>query len=105
MARLTKSQLLSPKTKEVHIADWGGEIVIRALSGRERQELHAFMLSDAGKAEPLKGQAMAVCFAGVEPSFDTEDEVLDLSGAGIGEAFRAIMEHSGLVDPDEAKGN
>lgn len=105
MARLTKSQLLSPKTKEVTIADWGGEIVIRALSGRERQELHAYMLSEEGKAAPLTGQAMAVWYAAVDPTFENEEQVLDLSGAGIGEAFRAIMEHSGLVDPDEAKGN
>lgn len=105
MARLTKSELLSPKTKEVHIADWGGEIVIRALSGRERQDIAVYHGSKEASAEPLRAQAMTVFFGCVEPAFDTVDEVMGLSGAGIQQAALAVMQHSGLSDPDEAKGN
>jgi hypothetical protein len=105
MARLTKSQLRSPRTKEVTIDDWGGEILIRSLSGRERQDLAVFASSEAAKLEPVKMQAMAVWYGCVEPSFENEEEVLDSPGTGIQQAFQAIMEHSGLGDPDEAKGN
>lgn len=105
MARLTKSQLLSPKTKEVTVADWGGEIVIRALSGRERQDIAVYHSSPEAAAEPLRAQAMTVYFGCVEPSFDSVDEVMGLSGAGIQQASLAIMAHSGLGDVDEAKGN
>lgn len=105
MARLTKSQLLNPRTKEVTIDDWGGEIVIRALSGRERQDLAVFAASEEAKSAPLQMHAMAVVFACVEPTFDRTDEVLELSGAGIQQAFAAIMSLSGLADAEEIEGN
>jgi hypothetical protein len=105
MARLTKSQLLSPRTKEVTVDDWGGEIVIRALSGRERQDLAVFAASEEAKTAPLQMQAMAVVFACIEPSFESADEVLAISGAGIQQAFAAIMSLSGLADAEEIEGN
>lgn len=106
MAILTKSKLAVPKTQKVHIADWDGEIVIRPLSGRERQDIAAYAASDEMKTAPVRMQAMAVAYACVEPEFSSADEVLEFSGAGIAEAFRAIMLASSLREAvEDAVGN
>lgn len=105
MAILTKSQLASPKTQQITIADWGGEIVIRPLSGRERQDIATFAGSEAGRQAPIRMQAIAVAYACVEPDFDSADEVLELSGKGIEEAFEAVMRASGIGDAADAVGN
>jgi hypothetical protein len=105
MAILTKSQLAASKTQQITIADWGGEIIIRPLSGRERQDIATFAASDAGKQAPIRMQAMAVAFACVEPAFDSADEVLELSGKGIEEAFQAVIKASGIGDAADAVGN
>ncbi len=105
MAILTKSQLAVPKTQQIIIADWGGDIIIRPLSGRERQDIAAFAGSEAGKLAPIRMQAMAVAFACVEPAFDSADEVLELSGKGIEEAFTAVVAASGIGNAADAVGN
>ena len=106
MAILTKSKLLAPRTNEAHIEDWGGEIVIRPLSGRERQDIATFASSEEGRLAPIRMQAIAVAYACVEPEFASADEVLALSGEGISQAFRAVMAASGLGESaDETVGN
>ena len=106
MAILTKSKLLAPRTTEAHIEDWGGEIVIRPLSGRERQDIHFFSQSEEGVKAVIRMQAMTVAYACVEPEFASADEVLALSGAGISQAFNAIMAVSGFGESaDDTVGN
>jgi hypothetical protein len=106
MAILSKSKLLAPRTTEVTIEDWGGEIVIRPLSGRERQDIHTFSQSEEGAKALIRMQAMAVAYACVEPDFASADEVLELSGAGISQAFDAVMKASGLGESaDDTVGN
>ena len=49
---LTRDQILQAKdiqTEEVHVPEWGGTVLVRALDGEERDALEASMIQGKGK--------------------------------------------------------
>ena len=49
---LTRDQILNAQdiqTEEVHVSEWGGTVLVRALDGEERDALEASMIQGKGK--------------------------------------------------------
>lgn len=49
---LTRDQILTAQdiqTEEVHVPEWGGTVLVRALDGEERDSLEASMIQGKGK--------------------------------------------------------
>lgn len=57
--RLTKDQIFKLddlKTEEVDVPEWGGSVLVRGLTGRERDEFESSLLDQSGKRAKLKMQ-------------------------------------------------
>ncbi len=80
MARLTREQVLAAedlKSEEVDVAEWGGSVLVRMMTGAERDAFGKGLMVD-GKADPThyRAKLLSICVVGDDgkPMF-TPDEI------------------------------
>jgi hypothetical protein len=115
MALLTHDQILHAddrKSQIVAVPEWGGEVLVRGLSGRGRDEYFAAMTTvRAGRpvvdTANATARLVAGCIVGEDglPMF-SEPEIADLgekSGAALDRVFSVAQRLSGLSEEDMAE--
>lgn len=112
MAFLTRDQILGAddrKTREVEVIEWGGTVLIRTLSGKERDKFEASLQVTRGTKtkqnfENFRARLIALCIVNDsgERLFADSDVVLlgDKSVAALQRVFNACNEMNGLSDED-----
>lgn len=113
MAFLSKEDILrvdDRKVEEVHVPEWGGSVLVRSLSGRERDEFEAStMESKGGKTsqnlENFRAKLVALCVVDEngERLFQTRHEVAMLgtkSVAALQRIFNKCQELNGFSEED-----
>jgi hypothetical protein len=112
MARLSKMQILQAvdlPTEEVEVAEWGGSVLVRGMSGIERDAFEASVVSMKGKESQvdmknIRAKLCAHCLVDDEGKllFD-ESEVLALgrkSAAALDRIFTVAQRLSGISKAD-----
>jgi hypothetical protein len=116
---LTRDAILaaaSLKTEEVDVPEWGGIVLVRELSGRERDEWEASLAVQRGKqmvpdVANMRAKLAARCIVGadLEPVFTQQDVAAlgELSAAALDRVFEVASRLSGLSETDleEMQGN
>jgi hypothetical protein len=107
-------------TEEVEVPEWGGMVLVRALSGRERDEFEASMVAQRGEGKNMtlvpdtanvRAKLAAWCITGEDgkPYFTQRDvhALGELSGAALDRVFEVAQRLSGLseADVEELAGN
>ena len=105
MARLTREQILKAddiKEKEIKVPEWGGEVVVKTLSAKERSKMMSeiFDLRTGAAKNPETYYQIAIYYGCVDPKFEKADiEALgDKSGVALERVGQAILRMAGL-DP------
>jgi hypothetical protein len=113
MALLSKDQILSAddrKTEEVEVPEWGGSVLIRTLTGRERDAFEATTVRTKGgkqeaNYENFRARFVAECVVDENGKklFGSRSEVLMLgnkSVAALQRVFNAAQELNGMSEDD-----
>lgn len=112
MARLTPSQVLEQPTlvtEELEVPEWGGSVLIKMLSAKERDDFEASMVKIRnGKQEPnthnfrARLVQLAVVNDDGSPFFTRHDvkTLGNLPAAGLQRVFNKINEMSAFSDDD-----
>ena len=105
MPLLSAAQILAAtdlKFADIDVSEWGGNVRIRVMSGKERNALERETTGSDGKVTPLFREKLLVrclCDDGGKPLF-TSAQVSDLSeknGAIINKIFEACMRLNGFT--------
>lgn len=121
MALLSKQQILSAQDiqfEDISVPEWGGEVRVKGLSGRERDKFEADSLSKAKKGgqrdvilENLRARLVVACVVDeqFQPLFDRADVMRlgEKSAVALERVFSKAQELSGMSDEDveELAGN
>jgi hypothetical protein len=121
MALLSKQQILSAQDiqfEDIPVPEWGGEVRVKGLSGRERDKFEADSLSKAKKGgqrdvilENLRARLVVACVVDeqFQPLFDRADVMRlgEKSAVALERVFSKAQELSGMSDEDveELAGN
>lgn len=117
--RLTREAILGIRdlqTEEVHVPEWGGTVLVRGLTGAERDEFEASVLERRGKSRELnlvnlRAKLVARCVVDESGArLFLEDDVAVLgtkSAAALQRVFEACQRLSGMseADVEELTGN
>lgn len=110
--RLSRDDILKADdivTEEVEVPEWGGSVLVRGLTGRERDEYEASMAVQRGsKLVPdpanLRAKLIARCVVGDDGNLLFTPSDVDLlgrkSGAAVDRVFEVAARLSGLSDED-----
>lgn len=120
MAVLTRDQIMAAQdlaTERVAVPEWGGEVLVKALTGRERDAFEASLTGDrVGRKvkidlENIRARFVAACVVDErgQPLFYPSDVELlgEKSAAALQRVFNVGQRLSGLSDSDveELAGN
>lgn len=112
MALLTKEQILRVKdieTRTVHVPEWGGDVMVRGMTGIERDQFESKILDQSGKKAKVNLQnarARLVAITVVDEAGDrlfTENEVVLLgtkSATALSRVYDVAAALSGISDED-----
>lgn len=112
MALLNRAAILAAQdiaTEEVEVPEWGGSVLVRGLTGRERDAYEATIISQRGtdmKMNLVNARAKLVSRAIVDadgkPLFGDEDVALlaNKSAAAIERVFNVAQKLSGMSKDD-----
>jgi hypothetical protein len=116
MAILTKAQILAAEdltTELVEVPEWGGEVLVRSLTGQARDQYEAdFLLIDTSKGKPSydmdleNARARLVALSVVDEAgrllFDDDDvrELGTKSALALDRVYATAKRISGLSDED-----
>src|SRR5262249_4971199 len=112
MMRLTKDAILAAEdlvTEEVQVPEWGGTVLVRGLTGRERDEFEASMMVHRGgqmvaDVRNSRAKLVAKCVVGDDGKrlFADEDAAAlgEKSGAALARVFDVVARLSGLSEDD-----
>jgi hypothetical protein len=112
MAHLSRDEILASKslrTEEVAVPEWGGSVLVRELSGRERDEWEASLAVQRGKTMVpdvanirAKLAARTIVSDDGEPVFTQSDVAAlgELSAAALDRVFDVASRLSGLNPED-----
>ncbi len=112
MARLTRDLILAApdiRTEEVNVEEWGGSVLVRGLTGAERDAYEATVVTLRGKRRELnlanvRAKLCALCIvddAGQRLFSDADIAKLgEKSGAALQRVFKVAQQLSGLSDED-----
>ncbi len=112
MALLTKEQILRVKdieTRTVHVPEWGGDVLVRGMTGIERDQFEAKILDQSGKKTKVNLQnarARLVAITCVDADGNrifTENEIVLLgtkSAAALDRVYDVAASLSGISDED-----
>lgn len=112
MALLTRDEILSAedrKTEEVEVPEWGGSVLVRTLSGRERDAYESGTITVKGgkqieNFENLRARLVALCLVdekGVR-LFNTKDvtSLGNKSAAALQRVYNKCQELNAVTDKD-----
>lgn len=112
MKRLSREDILTSKdleTKEVEVKEWGGSVLVQALSGKKRSDIMNACMNDKGKMDLNKLYPALMVAGCVEPEFKKADaEALNEKNSGaIEKVCKVISALSGInqEDVEDAKKN
>ena len=110
---LTREQILQAddlKTESVEVVEWGGMVLMRGLTGTERDALEGSMIEIRGKSRQLKLEniraklvAMTIVDENGKRLFSDDDDVRELgrkSAAALQRVFEVAQRLSGLRAED-----
>lgn len=112
MALLTKEQILRVKdieTRTVHVPEWGGDVMVRGMTGIERDQFEAKILDQSGKKTKVNLQnarARLVSITVVDEEGNrifNENEVVLLgtkSATALSRVYDVAASLSGISDED-----
>lgn len=113
MALLSKNEILQAddrKTVKVPVPEWGGDVLVRSLSGRERDEFEQSTIKQKGNKQEqnfdnFRARFVALCVVDEkgERLFATRQEVAMLgnkSVAALQRVFNAAQELNGMSEAD-----
>jgi len=112
MTRLTKEAILAAKdsvTEEVNVEEWGGTVLVRGLTGKERDLFEAMLMERRGKKlipnmANIRAKLIACCCVdddGTRLFTDQDAEALgDKSGAALDRVYEVAARLSGMRDED-----
>ena len=110
MALLTKDQILSADdrpTRMVPVPEWGGDVIVSTLTGRERDAWEASMIADDQKTMTIDDVRAKLCVKvlvdenGDRIFSDNDAEQLTLkSCAALDRVFQAAKDLNALSDED-----
>lgn len=110
--RLSRDDVLKaagPGTEEVEVPEWGGSVLVRGMTGRERDLFEASLMERRGKemvpvVHNVRARVVVACCVGDDgqPLFDiTDTEVLgEKSGAALNRVYEVAARLSGLSESD-----
>ena len=110
MKRLSRELILGTDdlmTKVVEVPEWGGEVVVRGLRGRERDEFEASIMERRGRqmvpnTANIRAKLVVLCCIDEEgkPLFNRADveQLGEKSGAPIDRIYEVAAELSGMTD-------
>lgn len=104
------------ETRLVEVPEWGGSVYVRAMSGRERDELESSIVKQRGKQKQMdlrdvRAKVAAICIRDAEGErmFNMKDvqALSDKSAGALQRVFEVAQEMSGLTDEaaEELLGN
>jgi len=117
---LSKDQILSAvdrPTRTVNVPEWGGDVVVRSISAKERADYTNSLMELDSKGEyrykpgDLNSKLLARCLADEDGNRLFSDDEIDALGqksaAVLDRLFKVAEEMNGLGDKavDDAKGN
>jgi hypothetical protein len=112
MAILTRDEILKAddmKTERVDVPEWGGTVIVKSLSGRQRDEFEGSMIEQRrGKAvmNTANMRAKLVAWSVVDETGDrlfTNGDITDLgehSASAVNRIYTVAAKMSGLSDED-----
>ena len=113
MALLSRDEILSKddrKTEEVHVPEWGGSVLVRSLSGRERDAFEASTVKTKGNKQEqnydnFRARFVALCVVDEhgKPLFASKHDVMLLgnkSVAALQRIFNKAQEINGMTEQD-----
>lgn len=108
MARLTREQLLSKgpelKTVEIELDDWGGSLLVRALSGKHRKSVESALMKFQNTGNQSDVRELVAVFSIVddegEPYFSMKEKELlsTFSGKELDKIFMRVLDISGMSE-------
>ena len=110
--RLTREAILESKdikTEEVAVPEWGGEVLVRGLTGRERDEFESAIMQRRGKhlvPDVFNVRARLVTWCVIDEDGNHLFEPGDITtlgeknGAAINRIFEVASKLSGMTDED-----
>jgi len=112
MALLTREQILGAndiKTETIAVPEWGGDVLVRGLTGAQRDRFEADSLEGKGKAQHvnlqnIRARLVARCIvdeSGARIFQDSDVKALGAKSAqALNRVFEAAQKLSGLTDDD-----
>lgn len=112
MSLLTREQILAAAdipTERLAVPEWGGDVLVRGMSGTERDAFEASIVATEGKKtrvkmENIRARMAAQCMVGEDGKrlFSPADVELlgKKSAAALNRVFEASQRLSGLADKD-----
>jgi hypothetical protein len=111
---LTREQIIAQReqplrTEVVSVPEWGGDVIVRELSGRERDAFEAEFVDDKGRRRldamfNIRARLVAASVVdekGQTMFFPSDVEMLsDLSAAALDRVFTAARQLSGFTERD-----
>jgi len=97
------------KTEEVHVPEWGGTVLVRGLTAKQRDEFESGLIETVGKTQRVTMRnararlaALAIVGEDNEPLFSPADVFLlgEKSGAALDRVFAVASRLSGIGDSD-----
>ena len=98
------------KIVKVPVAEWGGFVFVKALSGKERDAFEASMLKGQGKSQHVDAQnvraklcSLAICDKDGKRLFGKREQIDALgtkSAAALNRVYKIASELSGVTDED-----
>lgn len=112
MARLTREAVLAAKdlpTRDIAVPEWGGDVLVRGMTGAERDRFEGQFVSREGKEvkvsfDNVRATIVALCAvddAGKRLFSDDDAAALgEKSASALARVFDAVLELSGLKEKD-----
>lgn len=112
MAVLTREQILKADditTERVAVPEWGGEVIVKSLTGRQRDEFEGSMIEQRGKRAVMNTanmRAKLVAWSVVDETGErlfTNADISDLgehSASAVNRIYAVAAKLSGLSDDD-----
>lgn len=117
MAVLTRDQILAAddlKTERLEVAEWGGTVIVRTMTGADRDELEAAIVGADGRSKDatiLRAKVVALSVVDEEGNrlfkFEEARELAKKSAAALARVAKVAMRLSAITDEavEEIKGN
>jgi len=108
MARLSRDAILNAKDitqEEVEVKEWGGTVLVKALSGKKRSDIMESCMNDKGKMDLNKLYPALMVTGCLEPEFKRADaEALNEKNSGAIEKVCKVISRLSGINQDDVEG-